>query len=76
LEVVAKAIYLLNFYSGWSMYPATVGNISVLRSRRKNVTAPVPELLVFMCVAPDPELSFFMAQTPAPASVRFHTLIF
>jgi len=44
LEVVAKAIYLLNFYSGSSMYPATVWIISGLRSRRKNVTAPAPLL--------------------------------
>jgi len=64
LEFVAKAIYLLNLYSGSSMCPAAVWIISGLLSRRKNVTAPAPELLVFM------------AQAPAPASVRFHTLIF
>jgi len=29
-----------------------------------------------MSAAPALELFFFMAQTPAPASVRFHTLIF
>jgi len=29
-----------------------------LQSRRKNDTAPAPELLVFMSVAPAPELSF------------------
>jgi len=38
--------------------------------------APAPELLVFMSVVPALELSFFMAQAPAPASVRFHTLMF
>jgi len=70
LEVVAQV--LLNFYSGSSMCPATVWIISGLRSRRKNFTAPIPELffswtfapalefLVFMSVAP--EVSFFMAQ--------------
>ena len=47
---------------------------SRLRSRRKNGTAPAPQLLVFMCVALAPELSFFMAPAPAPASGRFHTL--
>jgi len=41
LEVVSKAIYLLNFYFGSPMCPATVWIISGLRSRRKNVTAPV-----------------------------------
>jgi len=45
LEVVAKAIYLLIFYSGSSMCPATVWIVSGLRSRRKNDTAPAPELL-------------------------------
>jgi len=45
LEFVAKASYLLNFYSGSSMCPATVWIISGLRSRRKNVTAPAPQLL-------------------------------
>jgi len=40
LEVVPEAIHLLNFYSGSSMYPATVWIISGLRSRRKNVAAP------------------------------------
>jgi len=44
LEVVAKAIYLFKFYSGSSMCPATLWIISGLRSRRKNVTAPIPEL--------------------------------
>jgi len=39
LEVVAKAIYLLNIYSGSSTCPTTVWIISGLRSRRKNVTA-------------------------------------
>ena len=49
---------------------------SRLRSHRKNDTTPPPppELLVFTGVALAPELSFFM--TPAPASGRFHTLIF
>jgi len=49
---------------------------SRLRSCHKNDTAlaPPPELLAFMSVALAPELSFFMA--PAPASGRFHTLIF
>jgi len=45
LKVVAKVIYLLNFYSGSSMCPATVWIISGLRSRRKNDTAPAQELL-------------------------------
>ena len=47
---------------------------SGLRSRRKNDTAPPAEMemLVFMNMALAPELSFFMA----PASDRFHTLIF
>ena len=61
---------------------------SWLRSRRKNDTAPPPELLTFMSVplasellvfitvVPAPEVSFFMTQAPSPASVRFHTLIF
>jgi len=44
LEVVAKAIYLLNFYSGSSVCPATVWIISGLQSRHKNVTAPALEL--------------------------------
>jgi len=44
LEVVAKAIYLLNFYFGSSMCPATVWIISGLRSRGKNDTAPAPQL--------------------------------
>ena len=49
---------------------------SGLRSHCKNDTAPAPppELLVFMSVALASELSFFTA--PAPASDRFHTLIF
>jgi len=59
-----------------------------LRSRRKNDTAPAPELLcfmnmapapellVFMSVVPAPELSFFMAPAPSPDSACFHTLIF
>jgi len=40
LEVVAKAIHLLNFYSGSCMCPATVWIISGLWSCRENVTAP------------------------------------
>jgi len=44
LEVVAKAIYLLNLYSGSSMCPATVWIISRMRSRHKNVTAPAADL--------------------------------
>jgi len=32
LKVIAKAIYLLTFYSGLSMYPVTVWIISGLRS--------------------------------------------
>jgi len=44
LEVVAKAIYPLNFYSGLSMHAATAWIISGLRSRRKNDTTPAPEL--------------------------------
>jgi len=49
---------------------------SGLPGRRKNDTAPAPELLVFMSVSSDPvpELSFFM--DPAPDSVCFHKLIF
>jgi len=84
LQVVPKAIYLLNFYSGSSMCPATVWIISRLRSRCQNDTAPAPELffswtwlrlqlLVFMSVALTLEFSFFIAPDPAPASVRFHT---
>jgi len=48
---------------------------SGLRSHRKNDTAPAPrrELLVFVSVAVASDF-FFMA--PAPASGRFHTLIF
>ena len=78
--VVAAAIYLLNFYSGSSLCPVAVWIIihSGLRSRRKNDTVPVPspELLVSMSVALASELSFFMDLAPAPASVRFHTLVF
>jgi len=44
LEVVAKAIYLLNFYSESFMWPATVWVISGLRIRSKNDTAPTPDL--------------------------------
>jgi len=44
LEVVGKAIYLLNFYSGSSMCPATVWILSGPRSSRKNVTAPAAKL--------------------------------
>jgi len=44
LEGVAKAIYLLNFYSGSSVCPSTVWIKSGLRSRRKNDTASAPEL--------------------------------
>jgi len=76
LEVVTKAMYLLNFYSGSSMCPATVWIISGLRRRRKNDTkiilfrnmsrALAPELLVFMSVAPAPELLVFMSVAPAP----------
>jgi len=40
LEVVAKAIYLLNFYTGSSMCPPTMWIISGLRSRRKNDATP------------------------------------
>ena len=58
------------------MWSVTAWIISELRIRRKNVTAPAPQLLVFMSVAPAPELSVFMAPDPAPASVRLHTLIF
>jgi len=70
LEVVAKAIYLLmnRLCARYSV------DYSRLRGRHKNDTAPAPppELLVFMSVSLAPELSFFMA----PASGRFHTLIF
>jgi len=44
LEVVAKAIYPLNFYPGSSTGLATVWIISGLRGSRKNYTAPAPEL--------------------------------
>jgi len=40
LEVVAKAIYPLNFFSESSMCSATVGIISGLRRSRKYNTAP------------------------------------
>jgi len=43
MEVVAKAIYLLNFYSGSSMCPDTVWIISVLWNCCKNDIAPAPE---------------------------------
>jgi len=43
LEVVAKAIYLLNFSSGWSMCSATLWIISRLRSCHKNITALAPQ---------------------------------
>jgi len=43
LEVVAKAIYLLNFYSGSPVCPATLWIISGLRSCHKSVTAPAPQ---------------------------------
>ena len=58
---------------------------SGLRSRRKNDTAPppellvvmsvplAPELLVFITVVPAPEVSFFMTQASSPASGRFQT---
>jgi len=66
------------------MCPATVWIISELRSRRKNVTAPIPELfmniaparelLVFMRVVP--EFSFLMAQAQLrPLFVFTHILI-
>jgi len=63
LEVVAKAIYPLNFYSGSSMCPAAKWIISGLRNRRKNDTATAPELffswfLSLMSVALALELSF------------------
>jgi len=64
LEVVAKAIHLLNFYSGSFMCPATVRIISGLRSRRKNVKTVK---LIFMNMAPVPEFSLFVAS----AYVRF-----
>jgi len=44
LEIVAKAIYPMNFYSGSSMCPAVEGIISGLWSRRKNDIAPASEL--------------------------------
>jgi len=61
LEILAKAIYPLNVYSGPSVCPATAWIISGLRNRCKNDTAPIPEPLVFMSVAPTPELFFFIA---------------
>ena len=58
-----------------------------LRSRRKNNSAPTPELFFswtwlrlqlrssrFSWVSPAPEFSFFMAPVPYRTSVRFHTL--
>jgi len=44
LKVFPKTIYLLTFYSGLSMNPGTARSFSGLRSRRKNVRAPAPEL--------------------------------
>ena len=76
MEVVATVIYLLNVYSGSSTCPAAARIVQVLRSRHKNDTASPPELLTSMSVDLAPGLSFFMTQAPAPASVRFHTLIF
>jgi len=86
LDVVAEAICLLNFYSGLSMCLATGWIISGLRNRRKNDTAPVPELFSwtclqlwsswFSCAASAPEITFYMAPAPTPVSGHFHTLIF
>ena len=61
MEFVAKAIYLLNFYSGSSMFPATVWIISGRRNRRKNDTVP----------APDPEL-FFHEHGSSSGALDFH----
>jgi len=44
LEIVAQAIYPLNFYSGSSICSTTVWIISELRSRRKNDTPLAPAL--------------------------------
>jgi len=44
LDAVAKAIYLLNFYSGLSMCPATVWITSGPRSHCKNITALAAEI--------------------------------
>jgi len=74
------------------MWSVTLWIISGLRSRRKNDTIAsrrkmlfflraVVKMLLFINMAPAPELLVFMSVTPelsfmAPASVRFHTLIF
>jgi len=44
LDVVAKAIYPLNFHSDSAMCSATVWIVSGLRRSRKYDTAPIPEL--------------------------------
>jgi len=59
LEVVAKAIYPLKFYSGSSMCSAAVWIISGLRRSRKNDTAPAPEL-------------FFHEHDSSSGTVGFH----
>jgi len=72
LEVAAKAIYLLNIYSGSCTCPAAVWIISRLRSRRKNVTAP--ELFfswTWLRLRSSP-VSWLRLQS----SIRFHTLMF
>jgi len=77
LEVVAKAIYLLNFSLDrlcarlhCGLFQGCGAIVKMTQLRLRSVSSS--ELLVFMSVAPVPELSFNMA----PASVRFHTLIF
>ena len=71
LEFVAKANYLLNFYSGSSICPATVWIISGLRSRRKNVTAPIPELF-FSWTLLQLRSSSFHEHGSSSAALGFH----
>jgi len=76
LEVVATAIYLLNFLL-WIVYvPGYRVDYSGRQSPHKNYAAPAPppELLAFLSLALAAELSFFTA--PAPDSGRFQALIF
>ena len=75
LEIVAQAIYLLKFYSGSSMCPATVWDYFRAAEPSQKCHSSASRTL-FINMAPAPKLSFFMAQTPASASIRFHTLIF
>jgi len=67
-NISVKFLLWIVYVTGYSV------DYSGLQSNRKNDTAPLPELLVFISGALAPELSFFMA--PDPDSGRFHTLIF